>query len=215
MILVNTQKEKVGSFEDYLQSLTIKSRQQYRAMKRRNKGLVYKKIPFDREKVKEFMEMWEHQLIRGNVRRWAFTVDYPEKVEKEGRLMCFAAVRGCEELSIQFIENYDGYIECHPPMWDKTKYFKSYLAKFMWFGLIRYAIEHDNMDWIDLGGCSGTWPEVIKNRKKWPNNEYKWIYVPKEVRDNPEKQPKFVLERPEGVLGNIKYLKEVCTDSKE
>ena len=79
----------------------------------------------------------------------------------------------------------------------------------MWFGVIKYAIEHNNMDWIDLGGCDGTWPEVVKNREKWPNNKYKWMYIAREVRENPEKQPNLILERPEGALGNLKYLKKV------
>lgn len=209
MIIVNTQKEKAGSFEDYIQSLTIKSRQQYRAMEKRNRDLVYKRVPFNKEKIEQFMEMWQRQLIRGHPRRWGFGIEYPEKVEAQGKLRCFVAVKGPQEVSMQFVENHDGYIECHPPMWDKVEYFKSYLAKFMWFNLIKYAMGHDDMDWVDLGGCDGTWPEVIRNRKKWPWNGYKWIYVPRHVRENPKKQPNFTLEKPNGVLGDIKYLKEI------
>lgn len=207
MIIVNT--HDVKNFKDYLKSLSKSARKNYRYVAKNNKDLEYKLIPFGREKVAGFMDMWEYQLIRGHARRWAFGVEYPEKVEAKGRLRCFVAVRGGEELSMQFVENHDGYIECHPPMYDKTKYSDRYLAKFMWFNLIRHAIESPDMDWVDIGGCGDDpWPKVIKNRHNYPHNEYKWKYVPTGVKEHPEKQPNLTLERPEGVLGDIKYLKK-------
>lgn len=208
MIIINT--HDVKSFKNYLKSLSKSARKNYRYVRKHNKDLEYKLVPFDRKKVEGFMDLWEHQIIRGHARRWAFSVEYPERVAHVGRLRCFIAVEGPQEVSMQFVENHDGYIECHPPMYDKTKYSSRYIGKFMWFNLIKYAIESTDMDWIDIGGCGDDpWPEVIKNRREYPHNEYKWKYVPVEVKRNPDKQPCLILERPEGVLGNIKYLEKV------
>lgn len=213
MILVNT--HDVKSFEDYLKSLSKSARKNYKFVKKHNQDLVYQRVSYNREEIIRFMDLWERQLIRGKYRKWAFGIEYPEKVEMAGRLRCFAAIKDGEKIAMHFVENHDGYIECHPPMYDKTKYSKRYLAKFMWFNLIKYAIASPDMNWIDIGGCGDApWPETIRNRHQWPHNHYKWQYVPESVKNKPEEQPRLVLRRPQGALGEIKYL-EVCTDSKE
>lgn len=207
MIIINT--HDVESFSGYIRSLSKSARKNYRYARKHNEDLEYKLIPFNKEKLEKFMELWERQLIRGKPRKWGFGVEYLEKVESLGRLRCFVAQKGAEEVSMHFVENHDGYVECHPPMYDKTLYSNRYLAKFMWFKLIKFAIESSKMDWVDIGGCGEKpWPETIKGRHEYPHNEYKWKYVPVEVKGNPDKQPKLTLERPEGVLGNIKYLKK-------
>ncbi len=207
MIIINT--HDVESFADYIKSLSKSARKNYRYARKHNEDLEYKNSPFDKNQVERFMELWERQLIRGKPRKWAFSVEYPAIVAHKDRLRCFLAQKGAEEVSLHFVENHDGYIECHPPMYDKTKYSKRYLAKFMWFKLIKYAIESTDMDWVDIGGCGdASWPETIRKRKEYPHNEYKWKYVPVEVKEHPEKQPKLTLETPEGVLGDIKYLKK-------
>jgi len=211
MILVNTRD--VRTFQDYLKSLSKSARKNYRYVEKHNKDLEYKRVPFNKEKTAWFMDLWERQIIRGHTRKWAFGVEYPEKLEATGKLRCFVAVKDEEELSMQFVENHNGYVECHPPMYDKTKHSKRYLAKFMWFNLIRYAIESPEMEmgnWIDFGGCGDDpWPEVIKNRHNYPHNHYKWQYVPQKVKENPDDQPRLVVRRPAGMLGEIKYLEEV------
>lgn len=207
MIIINT--HDVKSFEEYLQSISKSARKNWRYAQKHNRDLEYRIIPFNREKVQSFMDLWERQLIRGIPRKWAFGVEYPEKVDIAGRLRCFVAQRGGEEVSMHFVENHEGYIECHPPMYDKIKNSDRYLAKFMWFNLIKFAIESKEMDWIDIGGCGdNSWPETIRSRKEYPHNEYKWKYVPVEVKRHPEDQPNLTIEKPQGALGEIKYVKK-------
>ena len=78
-------------------------------------------------------------------------------------------------LSVHFVERYGDYIECHPPMYNKEETSDQYMAKFMWFELIKFAINSD-INWVDLGGGNrGTWRELLINRHKHPKIKYKWL----------------------------------------
>ena len=120
MIIINTHDAK--SFREYIQSLSKSARKNYRYVKKHNTDLRYKMIPFDKEMLRSFMDLWERQLIRGIPRKWAFGIEYLEGVESLGKLRCFVAQRGGEAISMHFVEDHDGYIECHPPMYDKIIY---------------------------------------------------------------------------------------------
>lgn len=187
MLLVYTD---FPSFDDYLAALSKPARKNFKYVQKHNADLIYERIPFDKEQVKRFMALWERQLIRGKCVQWAFPVEHVEGIEIEGRLMCFAARRGEETLALHFVEDRGTHIECHPPMYDKG-HADRYLAKFMWFGLIRYAIEN-NLSMLDLGGGPDDWRDHITNRAQYPNPTYKWIYVPETVKRHPELQPRYV-----------------------
>ena len=93
------------------------------------------------------------------------------------------------ELAMHFIQNRKNFYVAHPPMYDKSdKNLKRYLAKFMWFKLIEYFI-NNKLGILDLGGGDDdSWRQMIKDRNKYPNPAYKWIYVPEEVKNNPDSQ---------------------------
>ena len=206
MILI---KVKGKTFGEYISSLSKKARKNFRYVKKHNTDLVYRKVPYDRNEMAKFMDLWEQQLIRGERKKWAFGTWYLDKLKSLGRLRVFVASKNGERIALHFVENHEGYIECHPPMYDK-KYSRRYLAKFMWFNLIKYALEDDEMEWIDLGGGSEEhWRAMIKNRKKYPNPKYKFMYVPRAVKDNPDKQPKLAVRKPDGALGDIKYIEKL------
>ena len=132
------------------------------------------------------MALWEQQLIRGEKKKWAFGVGYVQDL----RPLVLTAYKDGEPIAVQFVEKNGDYIECHPPMYDK-KHSKRYLAKYMWFNLIKFAIESD-INFVDLGGGKrGTWPELIRSRDQHPNTTYKWTYIPKHVKDNPGLQPNY------------------------
>ena len=206
MVIIDVHTPK--TFEEYIKSLDKRGKQIWRFIKNHNQDFVYKKVPYDREEVAQFMDLWEHQIIRGEYRHWAFDVTYIDKLELIGRLLCFACFRGKEKIALHFVENHDGYIECHPPMYDKNKYLG--VAKFMWMSLIKYGIETPKIRWIDLGGgIDDNWQEMIKRRAEYPTSAYKWVYVPKDVKKYPERQTNLRLCIPQGKLGDIKYLEKI------
>jgi hypothetical protein len=210
MVLIDVRTPK--TFEEYVANLSKKGKRAWRFVKnnKENQNLIYQRVPYNREEVKQFMELWERQLIRGKYMQWAFTIDYPEKLERLRKLMCFACFKGQEKIALHFVENHLGYVECHPVMYDKTKYLGIGLAKFMWFHLVKYAIEDKKIDWLDLGGgIEDNWQEAIKRRHEFPTCFYKWTYVSREVKRHPEKQPKLRLYLPQGKLGDIKVLQKI------
>ncbi len=203
MILIDTHTPK--TFEEYLLSLDKKGRKEYRKIFKKTKDLEFRKVPYNREEMIYFMNLWENQLIYGAKRKWVFGIDYLDRLEKNKRLMCFSAFKGEEKVCLHFLENHNGYLESHPPMYDKTKYLDVSISRYMRFNLIKYAIESD-IDWIDLGGGIDNWRDMIKRRKEFSNSSHKWIFVSKDAKINPENQPNLTLKLPEGRWGDIKYL---------
>lgn len=187
-LLVNVE----GDFPSYLKSLSKGARKNYTAMMKRNPDTSFNAYFYDPFIMERFMKLWEEQLIRGEKRKWGFGRDYLDRLAKEGKIHCYVAFLDGEIVAAQFVEQHGRYVECHPPMYDKKRFSKQYMAKYMWFSLIAYAMRKDGMHWLDLGGGHrGTWAELIANRNNHPNTKYKWMYVPKAVKDNPQDQPDF------------------------
>ena len=177
------------SFEEYIKSLSRKARKNYSYVKKHNSDLVYKEIPFDRELIDNFMELWERQLIRGQRVQCAFRGGFVEDLAREGIMKIFVASKETEVIAVHFVEKYNDYIECHPQMYDKVKYRDRYMAKFMWFSIIEWATKTD-VTWVDLGGGGrGTWKEFCISRLEHEKPRNKWTYIPREVKNNPELQP--------------------------
>jgi len=180
-----------------------------------NRDLEYREVDFDRELVKRFMELWERQLIRGKNVTWAFREDYFVNINNEGHMLLMAAFRGDEIISLHMVERYDDYLECHPPTYDKTKYNKRYLAKFMWFGLIKYAHEV-GIRYVDFGGGGrGTWRDLIHTRKNHKNTFYKWGYVPQAVKENPDLEPHYVVINEYGIKRIVDKRRSILFPDKE
>lgn len=176
------------TFERYLRSLSKVSRKNYKYAQKHNQDLTYTKIPFDRNLVEKFMKLWEQQIIRGRHRRWKFGVGHVEELERQNKLMVFAACNEETFQAVHFVQLHENYIEAHPPMYDKQYGSKRYLAKWMWFNLIKYAMDN-NFPPIDMGGPIDTsWREMIKRREEFKNPKYKWLYVPQIVKSSPDLQ---------------------------
>lgn len=184
-------------FPEYILSLSEPARKNYRYVQKHNHDLVYEQVLFNREEVEKFMQLWEHQLIRGQFRQWAFPVGHVEDLQQKGELMVFAAKRAGVAVALHFIQKRDGYWECHPPMFEKNKgNQKKYLAKFMWFSLIKFACEN-RIGSLDLGGGPDDWQEHLRNRDKYPNPAYKFIYIPDAIKRNPGLAKPYIIERPQ------------------
>ena len=188
MILIETGKFK--NFEDYLASLGKAARKNYRFAKKNNEGVAYHRTFPPETRIQEWMDLWGRQLIRGQNRQYAFGVG---ALQGKG-MIYFEAIEHGEIIAMQFVEVIDGYANCHPVMYDKEKYSERYLSKFMWFRLIRWAIEN-GIKIVDLGGGNDdSWHEMIRTREQYPNPAYKWMYIPGTVKLKPKEQQNYKVE---------------------
>jgi len=187
-----------NTFDDYVDSLSKTGKKNYKYAEKHNQDLAYVRVAYNKELVEYFMYLWTQQDIRGSKPQWGFGSSFIEFLHKTDSLVMFAAMKkeNEEPVSLHFVEKFGDYMFCHPPLFDKEKYNKRYLAKYMWFNLIKYCIDSD-VSWIDLGGgpygWRGTWRDFCMSRKKFPKVAYKWLYVPKHVKDNPELQKDYVI----------------------
>lgn len=188
MLIIETDTD----FDEYLKSLSRHARADYAYVRKHNRDLVYECVPFERSLVQGFMQLWEQQIVRGQRIKWAFGVDYVEELAAKDELMLF---RG-GDLALHFIQKRSGFWECHPPMYDK-QHCKRYLAKYMWFNLIKYAMDHQ-LGPLDMGGGIDDWREMIRRKEEFPYSRYKFRYVPVEVQKNPDLQPNYKLITREG-----------------
>jgi len=183
MLIIETKTH----FDDYLKSLSHHARADYAYVKKHNRDLVYESVPYERSLVQGFMQLWEQQIVRKQRIKWAFGVDYVEELAGKDELMLF---RG-GDIALHFIQKRSGFWECHPPMYDKI-HLKRYLAKYMWFNLIKYAMDH-GLGPLDMGGGIDDWREMIRRKEEFPYSRYKFRYVPLEVQKNPDLQPNYKL----------------------
>lgn len=187
IILIETNKP----FDQYIQSLSAHARADWAYVRKHNKDITYEQVEFNRDECDNFMRLWEQQLVRGKGIQWAFPIEHVEDIARRGELQVFRASND-KALALQFIQQRNGYWECHPPMYAK-KYNRRYLGKLMWFNLIRYAIQN-SLEPLNMGGGLDNWRDMIKRRDEFPNPAYKWIYVPQETKDNPDSQPNYYIE---------------------
>lgn len=179
-------------FKDYLASLTKSARHNYRAAMRENEGRRYVRIPYHEHTIEHFMGLWERQEVDGKHPRWVFGPEYFKNQDAIGSLRLFVVLEHESLIGMHPTEKHGRYIYSHPPCYDKARHPE--LARFMWFELMQWACEN-GVDYVDLGGGSnGTWRDCAKARVNGPF-AYKWRYVPKTAKENPEDELPFVQMR--------------------
>jgi len=188
------------TWDEYKSSLSGPSKKNLAYVQGHNKDLGYQEIIYDKELVRKYMAMWEEQPIRGEKRQWAFNIHHISSLDEGNEMRFFIGYdrHSQNTMAVHFIQKHpDGFWECHPPMWNKTGVNKKrYLAKFMWFRLIKFAISDKDIKWLDFGGGDdASWRQMIKDREQYPNPGYKWLYIPEDVKENPEGQPDYTLIR--------------------
>ncbi len=166
-------------FPTYLASVSKSARYEYRVAVKACAELQYKEIPFDREMVEEWMNLWSRQVVYGKRIIWAPWTT-PKIFEQLGVKVFFASK------AMQMLEICDDYAYAQPVMYDKIK--NPHVAKFMWFELIKWCC--GRVKYLDLdGGNNKTWRQALKNKKA----SYKWLYVPKEIKNNPDAAPEWIV----------------------
>lgn len=163
----------------------------------RNSSLTYRTCEFDLEKVTRFMQLWERQLVRGQPIQWAYPVGTLEEWWNRGELILFEAVDG-DTVAMHFLKKEDGFWEAGPPMWDKANMSDKHTGTYMWFQMVLYGIEN-KLGVINFGGGIDKWREMLRTRKDYTNPKYKFRFIPREVKQNPEEQPDYEIITQNGI----------------
>jgi hypothetical protein len=203
-----------GSFEDYLKSLNKNNRKELIKNLRLNSDCEFREIPYDRDLMIKFRNIWEKQTLAGSNKtfKFGYGIEFKDELNRNGFLKCFTMSLGGEVIALKYVEVFKKYVFSHPQMYDKKLYLSRSPFKFMNTSLIRWAIEN-GYDFVDLGSVSryllkhkiNTWKNQIIHRAKCPNTKYKWKFIPQEVKKNPQKQEDYELIKD----GVVKYLKRV------
>lgn len=175
--------------DSYLKGLSKRARQEYILCSNRNSDLTYREADFDHDTVKRFMELWEKQLVRGQPIQWAYPIETVEQWWNEGKLILLEAVKR-DTIALHFLKKENGFWDAGPPMWDKQNMNYRHLGTWMWYQMALYGIEN-KLGIINLGGGVDKWREMIRTRKEYTNPKYKWRFIPKSVKDNPDLQPNY------------------------
>ena len=172
------------TFDAYLSRLSKTDRKKYKKNQKDSEGCVYTQIDYSPRLLRDFISLWEKQIVYGGHPKWCFTMEYMDNINT---LVMFKVERKGVE-GIHFIERCGNYAYAHPPLYDKSS---PELSRFMWFGTIRWCCEN-GIDYFDLGaGASRTWQQLIGARLHKGNDiilnriAYKWHFVPKDVKENP------------------------------
>ena len=132
------------NFDNYINNLTSKSRQDYKIIFNKCKNYTFKEISkIEALKYKtQFEELW--QKVK-NVRK--FTLNILENTH------FYACYENNNIIGLQLVEYKNNYIFCHMPMYDKINY--QNVAKYMWWKLIKEVIDMEKYIGIDMGGTCG------------------------------------------------------------
>jgi len=183
----------------YLGDLSKRARQEYRLCSERNQDLIYRQADWDTDKVREFMNLWEKQLVRGKPIQWAYPVETVERWYAEGKILLFEAVKR-NTVAMHFLKREGNYWEAQPPMWDKANLAYRHLGTWMWYQVILYGIEN-KIGIINLGGGVDKWREMLHTRDQYANPKYKFRFIPRSIKDNPDLQPNYEI-----INGNIREI---------
>lgn len=187
MVIIDT---NLYTKDEYIKGLSKRGRHEHTLVSKRNADLTYGKPDFDLGKLQRFMELWERQLVRGKPIQWAYPVQTIADWHDKGKLILLEAKKGDETIAMHFLKKEEGFWEAGPPMWDKEHSLQRHLGTYMWFQMVLYGIEN-KLGIINFGGGVDSWREMIRTRKNYTNPKYKWRFIPKSVKDNPDDQPDY------------------------
>ena len=179
------------SFEDYFQSLTKSCRNSLTLPKQERlmDGLQYRKLGWDEDTVRYFMDLWEKQSIHFGTPKWPDGwLEHMKDLNSRESFDMFGMLKGDEIISVHFVFVFNDYIYCNSPLYDKNKYDKISLGRLMWYNLIRFGIENTKWAYIDLDGNGNgdTFKEVIQNKVP-PGTPgdfgYKWFFIPEKIKN--------------------------------
>ena len=210
-ILVYTHK---GSWDKYFASLDCRARTEWKTLKKKF-DWEYGRFEFDREIFEKFIKIWENQEILnarrtyGNSQTQPTTLDMFDKerdywmyfaARQNDTVMAIHPIRFWNEngdkMSIEDVEsgktfagNGVQWTELWTPLYDKK--IDRDIAGFMWYNLIHYAFDHHLPMLNFIGGEK--WRDLLKEKRS-NNLAYKWRFVPRWVKRDPDGQPNYIEE---------------------
>lgn len=167
------------TFDEYLASLSKHGRYEYRRARIAAVGYDHAEVPPQVNVIAQWMDFWTTQTVAGKHPKWR---QWTAQKAIDLGVRMFVAGPG-RTTALQLLEVYGSYAYAWPVLYDKAE--RPWLAKFMWFRLIEWCCEDPEIAYLDLGGNGSgrTWRQVVADyRAGKDRGNYKWLYVPRELK---------------------------------
>jgi hypothetical protein len=183
------------SFEEYIFRLSVTDKKKYKSNRKITSGYSFECIEYDPVLMRQFIALWETQTVYGGKSiKWYRPMEFMDCLDT---LVMFKIVFNSQIIGLHCLEKCGELAYGHPPLYDKNKY--PHLARFSWFSMIRFLCE-SSIKHLDLdAGFGRDWQTLLIERHsnvmhdaELHNLAYKWFYVPKDVKDNPEKEIQYL-----------------------
>ena len=215
--LVNT---KYNSMDDYIKDLKLSSKKNYKKCLKLNSDIKYeevKNLKSDESQnlINRFCNIWKYQKIncplQGNNKITNMKNITSMKINWNFA-KCFVAKLNNEIICIHLVEKHNLFMDCQMPMYDKNIFLDRMISKFMWFKIIEYAINREDINWVDMWSCPYNsvnigWRDIITNRNKYNLiTPYKYRFLSIKTKNNPDKEPNYIIICNKN---GLKFLKEI------
>ena len=183
------------SFEEYLDRLSATDKKKYKSNRKITAQYSFEPIDYDPLLIRQFIALWETQTVYGGMAiKWNRPMEFMDSLDT---IKVFKITHINKIIGIHFIEKCNDLAYGHPPLYDKNQY--PDLARFSWFSLIRWCCEC-SLKFLDMdAGFGRDWRTLLIDRhanamqdQNLRNLAYKWFYVPKDVKDNPQKEKPYL-----------------------
>lgn len=184
---------KYESFSEYFKTLGKRSKNSLLGAIKKNEDVEYKRIENPGlSELQVFMDMWALQpLANGEFPLWGrmdakFVLEYVNSICE---VLLFSASYNGEIIGIHFVFKWGDYVYCNAPLYNKEKFKKREIAKFMWLNLISYGIS-EGWEYIDFGASpvhKNSWLDVLEHREGSNDSGdfgYKWKFIPENIKRN-------------------------------
>ena len=188
------------SIDEYASDLSKSSKRDFKKIYKDKKngffdGCQYNLGKFDKERFIPLRKLWCKTRDKIFADKY---IDDMEFLYDNGKLLVFEMVKDEEVICIHLVEDWKNmefrWLQTHPPVFDAEKYESFSLGIYMYYALIDYSIK-EKIPYIDL--CGGNFENFTIGLKHLTDNDvpykYKLKFISREVRNFPEKQPKFQL----------------------
>jgi len=179
------------SFEEYIDRLSATDKKKYKSNKKNTAEYSFERIGYDPLLIRQFISLWETQTVYGGMPiKWNRSMEFMDLLDT---LIVFTITYKNEIVGLHFIEKCNDLAYGHPPLYDKNRH--PDLARFSWFSMIKWCCE-SSINYLDMdAGFGRDWRTLLIDRhtnvtqdQNLSNLAYKWFYVPKDVKDNPQKE---------------------------
>lgn len=183
------------SFEEYIDRLSTTDKKKYKSNVKITNGYSFECIEYDPVLMRQFIALWETQTVYGGMPiKWYRPMEFMDSLDT---LVMFKVTFNSRIIGVHCFEECGALAYGHPPLYDKNLY--PNLARFSWFSMIRFLC-CSSIKYLDLdAGFGRDWKALLIERhanrahdKALYNLAYKWFYVPKDVKDNPEKETPYL-----------------------